>query len=85
MELELSGLPSIFYWGVPLLPKDLDYPYREFTRFFRDNRIDYLDMRDDFRKKEAEGLYYKDGHFSPAGHKLAAEVIGRKLKEYLND
>lgn len=45
----------------------------------------FIDSRADFPKLQAmeTNPYYYTAHFSPAGHRLMAKIIGRELKSYL--
>ena len=69
---------------VPLTQADKDRPYNEFTGFFAENGIDYLDMRPSF-KQDSDNIYYfvKDNHWNELGHNLAAEVISGRLMEMM--
>jgi hypothetical protein len=47
--------------------------------------FEFVDSRADFPKLQAmeTNPYYYTAHFSPAGHRLMAKIIGRELKSYL--
>lgn len=78
-KLVVVGLPapdnSMFYFRELAALKKL--AFREGFQF--------IDSRADFPKLQAmeNNPYYYTAHFSPAGHRLMAKIIGRELKSYL--
>ncbi len=52
--------------------------FRELREFFNDNDIQYLDLSSEFRERRLSknDLYWVyDGHFSPAGNKIVADIL----------
>ena len=44
-------------------------------------RVPYLDMTAELRRSPASLYYPQDGHFNPAGHAKAAELLARLLRD----
>jgi len=66
---------------------DFDYPNKRLQRFTEQSGIYYLDLVEPFRKeyKNNKELYFEhDGHWSKYGHRLAGEMLAKKLKEIFN-
>ena len=60
----------------PIMPKLLD-------RLAKELDFKFLDLTNAFAAVDATQLYFPyDGHWTEAGHKLAAEVIGKYLYDY---
>jgi hypothetical protein len=60
---------------------DLDRPNRRLTDFSEQYHIPYLDLTAPFRlAAQAEVLYFRDSHWNPRGHALAASLVGERLR-----
>jgi hypothetical protein len=56
----------------------------ELLEFARNNHIEFVDLLPALRKRPNSRLYYEqDGHWTAAGHDVAAGVIGEKLHDML--
>jgi len=83
--------PGRLQWQLALHPElqaytlDVDKPNRLITQFLARRGIPAVALLDDFRarfgKAGTPGFYEWDIHWAPAGHELAAQVIGRRLRE----
>lgn len=65
---------------------DIDYPEKRLKSFAASERMRFLDLTPGFRaerdKQNLQSPYFSyehDGHWSPRGHALAAEIIGEYL------
>lgn len=72
--------------GMQHLELDLDAPNRRLTSFLASEKIAYLDLLPVFREvaaqPDAPPLHFRhDQHWTPAGHRLAAETIHEFLLE----
>ena len=61
---------------------DVDRPHRELEQFTRRENINFVSLTQSFRDRISDseasfGSYYLscDGHWTPAGHQLAAELV----------
>jgi acetyltransferase AlgX (SGNH hydrolase-like protein)/GDSL-like lipase/acylhydrolase family protein len=69
----LANVPAMRGMGF-----DLDKPSREFAALLERHRIPYVNLLPEFRRRQADSppLYIKgDGHWTAAGHRLAAQLI----------
>ncbi len=63
-----------------------DHPARRLSDFAAERGIFFVSLFDAFREEADGGLYFAgDGHFTVAGHELAARVLNEKLGSYLDD
>ena len=67
---ELNGLVGEF---------DLGRPNRELAGIAQRHGIDFVDLYPDFAAAE-KGLYFRDSHWNPAGHRLAAHALAKHLQ-----
>jgi len=82
-EIDRTARPK-YGIEVQLTQTDKNYPYEEFSSFFKGNGIDYMDIRGKFlENSDIRSYFEKDNHWNTNGHKLAAEVISKKLSEFL--
>jgi lysophospholipase L1-like esterase len=74
-------------YGMPFLfPKDKTYPNEEFSAFFAQNGIDYLDLLPTFTENRDKQTYFLlDDHWNSTGHQIAAEAISKRLAEVLQE
>jgi lysophospholipase L1-like esterase len=73
-----------YMFDLPFLPSERRYPNEEFSQFFRENKIDYVDLYETFTNYDTKNTYFdRDDHWNAFGHQLAAEVISVKLKDIL--
>ena len=63
---------------VRLLPEDKEYPYQEFSQFFRENKFDWLDLRQAFTQASGSFYFETDNHWNELGHQVAARAIAEK-------
>lgn len=84
-ELQFDKKARLKYGiDLPLLPIDKEYPYEYFGQFFRDNNLEYFDLRPGLKNYDPYDLYFAmDDHWTPLGHRVAAETIANKLGEYI--
>lgn len=76
------------YWGYVLdecgcepAQYDLDKPNRRMREFCAERGLLCVDLLPRFREATAEGVrLYRDVHFNPAGHELAAEELEQALR-----
>lgn len=84
-EFQISSRGVRFRYGIyiPLFQSDKDYPYEFFGNYFKEQKVEFLDLRPDLKEKEAEKpLYFSlDNHFNEDGHQATAEIIGPKILE----
>jgi len=52
-------------------------------RICRGRNIYFIDLLEEFRDAEAEGLYFRDdGHFNANGHRMTADILHRHLRMF---
>lgn len=73
--------------GLPEHFEDPRGPFQnELVRHLKGKNIEFVDLLDDFRESGIFPLYFSgDGHFRESGHKLAAELIFKKLNAIINE
>jgi lysophospholipase L1-like esterase len=70
--------------NLPLLPSERRYPIDEFSDFFEGNGITYIDLLPPFLTSLDQNLYFRDDdHWNAKGHAFAAEIISKKIIEFL--
>lgn len=75
-DCEAASVPLV----VVYLPTNRRSPAPALAREFAALGIDFLDLTTRL-PAASDDLYYRDGHFNPAGHRFAAEAIHAFLKE----
>jgi hypothetical protein len=73
------------YWGFEPDTVYSTWPQERMEKFCRQNGIEVLNMCNDFKHTSTHQPLYLvfDGHWTPAGHDLAARLLYRKLVPYL--
>lgn len=85
-KFQIYGGSEIEFNMPVLFPQEKDYPEREWSDFFSENNIDYIDLLPDFLdKKDIQTYYHLDEHWNNTGHHIAAEAISKKLEKYLSE
>jgi lysophospholipase L1-like esterase len=65
---------------LPLLLKDLEFPDRQFSKWFTEAGIDFVDLLPVFAEHESEQTYFtNDDHWNVRGHEIAAEALSGYL------
>jgi len=63
---------------------DIDMPNRVLAEIAKDIGAEYIDVTSEMRDLEKQGLYFKyDGHFTPEGNSVFAELVEKELKQVL--
>ncbi len=72
MKRELHGLVGDY---------DLKAPQRQLRRLAEQHRIAFLDLDTAFAEEaQSRTLYFRDSHWNPAGHALAARTVAARLR-----
>jgi hypothetical protein len=58
-----------------------DYPETRLDRFFKQQRVPAVMVKDFFETDVQSVLPYIDGHLNPAGHRIMADAIFSKMLE----
>ncbi|KKS45851.1 MAG: hypothetical protein UV09_C0027G0003 [Candidatus Gottesmanbacteria bacterium GW2011_GWA2_42_18] len=94
-EMMIAVTPAEFHFDpksrikygilVRLLPEDKEYPYQEFSQFFRENKFDWLDLRQAFTQASGSFYFETDNHWNELGHQVAARAIAEKSAQFLDE
>lgn len=85
VEFQINGAFQKYGIASPLTPSQLRHPHDMFTTFFRENRINVIDLLEPLQA--ASGTFYHelDNHWNQHGQTLAAQTIAPVIESLVID